>query len=317
MPTLRTTVVDRVEAELQDAGNANFTAAEIGTQMDYCLEEIALYIPNVVKETVTTTAIWVASTAYSVGDFVSPTTENGYRYECTTAGTSDSSEPTWPTDVTSDTTTVTDGTVTWTIRSTMKDIDVSGIVSLLHGFNKGSFKYVEHEVDLFPRRYRNFELYDPKTLTIDLDFNPDAARNVYLYCYKPWFLDAAWATGTAYTLGQFVMPTTVAKMNGFHYECTTAGTSHAATEPTWPAYNGTTVADNTVTWTARTAHDIPLQIERLLVGLTAGRTAISKGSRLVDGIPYVNWGHNRLQDVFFRLRQETVPKPYRKWPRGK
>jgi len=39
---------------------------------------------------------WAASTAYSVGDIVKPTTENGYLYRCTSAGTSDSSEPTWP-----------------------------------------------------------------------------------------------------------------------------------------------------------------------------------------------------------------------------
>ncbi len=42
---------------------------------------------------------WEASTAYALGDFVVPTegVENGFRYECTTAGTSDASEPTWPT----------------------------------------------------------------------------------------------------------------------------------------------------------------------------------------------------------------------------
>jgi len=42
---------------------------------------------------------WEATTAYSLGDVVVPTTgkENGFRYECTTAGTSGSSEPTWKT----------------------------------------------------------------------------------------------------------------------------------------------------------------------------------------------------------------------------
>jgi hypothetical protein len=58
---------------------------------------------------------WTASTAYAVGDVVVPTTgkENGWRYECTTAGTSGSSEPTWPTQ---EGATKTDGTVTWTTR---------------------------------------------------------------------------------------------------------------------------------------------------------------------------------------------------------
>jgi len=53
---------------------------------------------------------WAASTSYSVGDIVIPTTANGFYYECTVAGTSGSSEPTWPTSVGG---TVTDGDVTW------------------------------------------------------------------------------------------------------------------------------------------------------------------------------------------------------------
>jgi hypothetical protein len=58
---------------------------------------------------------WQASTGYSLGDVVVPTTglENGFRYDCTTAGTSDASEPTWPT---AEGETVADGTVVWTCR---------------------------------------------------------------------------------------------------------------------------------------------------------------------------------------------------------
>lgn len=58
---------------------------------------------------------WVASTAYSVGDFARPTTSNGLRYKCTVAGTSAASEPTWPTASAGDT--VTDGGVTWELDS--------------------------------------------------------------------------------------------------------------------------------------------------------------------------------------------------------
>ena len=57
---------------------------------------------------------WVASTAYSLGGIVKPT--GGYGgcvYECTTAGTSGTTEPTWPT---SNGATVSDNTVTWTCR---------------------------------------------------------------------------------------------------------------------------------------------------------------------------------------------------------
>lgn len=57
-----------------------------------------------------TAVAWIASTAYVVGDFIIPTSANDHYYKCTTAGTSDSSEPTWPTDGS----TVTDATVVWT-----------------------------------------------------------------------------------------------------------------------------------------------------------------------------------------------------------
>ncbi len=59
---------------------------------------------------------------------------------------------------------------------------------------------------------------------------------------------ATWVAGTAYALGDAVRPTT---RNGYAYECTVAGTSDAATEPTWPTVPGTTVVDGTVTWTCR------------------------------------------------------------------
>jgi len=59
-------------------------------------------------------ADWVASTVYSLTNMVAPTTKNAYHYECTTAGTSHSSEPTWPTTVGD---TVSDGSVTWTCRN--------------------------------------------------------------------------------------------------------------------------------------------------------------------------------------------------------
>ena len=54
---------------------------------------------------------WAATTAYSLGDVVKPTTSNddGYYYICTAAGTSGGTEPTWPGAGGS----VTDGTVTW------------------------------------------------------------------------------------------------------------------------------------------------------------------------------------------------------------
>lgn len=58
-------------------------------------------------------ADWVASTAYSLGNYVHATAFNGFRYECTTAGTSDTTEPTWPT---TEGATVEDDSAVWTCR---------------------------------------------------------------------------------------------------------------------------------------------------------------------------------------------------------
>ncbi len=56
-------------------------------------------------------SIWVANTAYAVGDVVTPTTLTGYQYRCTVAGTSHATtQPTWGTALG---VTQTDGSVTW------------------------------------------------------------------------------------------------------------------------------------------------------------------------------------------------------------
>lgn len=67
--------------------------------------------------------IWLASKTYNVGDRVckvsqsSLTSASSCVWQCTTAGTSNTSEPSWPTTITSGTTTQTDNTVTWTAEA--------------------------------------------------------------------------------------------------------------------------------------------------------------------------------------------------------
>ncbi|GIW60587.1 MAG: hypothetical protein KatS3mg087_1653 [Patescibacteria group bacterium] len=58
---------------------------------------------------------WSASTAYSIGDRVIPTTPNGYYYKVITAGTSGTTEPSWTTTIGD---TVADGSVTWRCMGT-------------------------------------------------------------------------------------------------------------------------------------------------------------------------------------------------------
>ncbi len=57
-------------------------------------------------------ADWITLTAYVLGDYVAPVIKNGYRYKCTTAGTS-STTPTWGTTPGG---TTADGTVVWTCK---------------------------------------------------------------------------------------------------------------------------------------------------------------------------------------------------------
>ena len=79
--------------------------------------------PGVDNITITPTNIrdeWTATTAYALGDSVEPVTPNTRRYEATTAGTSDGSEPTFPTGGLGST--VADGTVVWTLVSLVHPI---------------------------------------------------------------------------------------------------------------------------------------------------------------------------------------------------
>ena len=65
---------------------------------------------------------------------------------------------------------------------------------------------------------------------------------------------APWTVGTAYSIGDRCV-STIGNTNDprrFNvYECTTGGTSHATTEPTWNTTVGGTVGDNDVIWTTR------------------------------------------------------------------
>lgn len=58
---------------------------------------------------------WAATTAYALNYRVVPASRNGYVYKVSTAGTSGSGAPTWPTTIDE---TVSDGTVTWTCEAT-------------------------------------------------------------------------------------------------------------------------------------------------------------------------------------------------------
>jgi hypothetical protein len=86
-----------------------------------------------------------------------------------------------------------------------------------------------------------------------------------------------WEAATVYGVGQQVVPTT---LNGYVYEVTVAGTSHASTEPTWPTTIGNTVVDNTVTWRAEEVDtDVVANVSvQLSAAETAALTAWGRGT---------------------------------------
>jgi len=61
---------------------------------------------------------------------------------------------------------------------------------------------------------------------------------------KTW--PTVWAASVVRAVGDIIKPTTY---NSHTYVCTTAGTSHAATEPTWSTTNGVATTDGTAVFT--------------------------------------------------------------------
>lgn len=62
----------------------------------------------------------------------------------------------------------------------------------------------------------------------------------------------AWQANHVYSEGDYACPTDLTTADAKSvYECTTGGTSHASTEPTWDETVDNTTSDGTVTWTAR------------------------------------------------------------------
>lgn len=106
-----------------------------------------------------------------------------------------------------------------------------------------------------------------------------------------------WATATAYSLNDRVEPTTP---NGYVYECTTAGTSHASTEPTWPTtgIGSSTVSDGTAVWTLLSArHEIT---EVKLASTSGGLPGATGGAALTIGTSVTSEVANQYE-IHYRI----------------
>ena len=200
------------------------------------------------------------------------------------------------------------------------DLDIGSITDLVRrGNNIGE---LEFPVDKKPPRLREYSLVGD-TLIMGINFEPSASETVYLHATKKHHLDADWEASTAYSVGDFVAPTT---QNGKRYECTTAGTSDSS-EPTWPTTAGGTVEDNTATWTCRaedsTTFDDPI-LTSLFIDLVAARAALSKSVSYVSGMTLGNqfkelreWANQLLTITLAELRGMKKPELAIERPQGR
>ena len=109
---------------------------------------------------------WVLSTVYALGTVVKSIDDDNLRYECTVAGTSDTTEPTWPVSVDG---TVADNDITWTARSKYQfQVDTA-----VHGAD-GLAVYT-------PTADATDEVTAPGALTDADDGNPGNPNGTYLY----------------------------------------------------------------------------------------------------------------------------------------
>lgn len=116
----------------------------------------------------------------------------------------------------------------------------------------------------------------------------------------------SWTAATPYVLGDEVQPTTP---NSKAYKCTTAGTSHASVEPTWPTSSiGSTVSDGSVVWTLVGPKHATTEIKLAstgggLSGATAG-AALSLGTEIDGGVGNAVEVHMRITNAVTNVRSD-------------
>ena len=100
-----------------------------------------------------TATTWAATTDYIIGDIIKALIPNKYYYECTTAGTSGDTEPTWGT---TEGETTEDGTVFWTCR--VDPADKYGVIEHTKIFE-----------DIYPHRTGTISSVDAEDITKFID----------------------------------------------------------------------------------------------------------------------------------------------------
>ena len=189
--------------------------------------------------------------------------------------------------------------------SASKELDIS---SLTDWFKILS---IEHPIDKSPPYYQRFSIWAGRLYMQDKGDGNDARVH---WGKHHTVYSTIWVVNTAYVLGDIVVPTS-GNENGYSYLCTTAGTSHAATEPTWPTAIGGTVSDGTAVWTCQNGCTIPEELEEIVILGATGYLAVSASVYTVDRasiagkwatINFLKWGKQRLELYKRQLKNISI-----------
>lgn len=164
---------------------------------------------------------------------------------------------------------------------------------------------------------------DELALTLDTDYTVEDAAQGILYrsagwpipCGGPgeageelisvtykagWILpaqisDFSTTVATAFSLGSWLRPA-ASQLSTLLMECTTAGTTAAGAEPTWPTTAGNTQTSGTATFTARDASELPGEIYEV---------ALVTASQWADGALDLQAGIESESADGFRIAYDT------------
>lgn len=153
----------------------------------------------------------------------------------------------------------------------------TGLTSLFGG----TFELI-HESD-FSDNPQDFTLYFGST-TAGRKLEASSNPGVDQITITPTYAIPNWDNSEILGLTVSRRPTTP---TGYRYEVTTAGTTHASTEPTWPTVIGSTVADGTVVWTCvaeeRDVNEITLALSAGDLETNVAGAALNIGTQVLSG----------------------------------
>lgn len=167
--------------------------------------------------------LWMPSATYMIGDTVQPIAfARHVIFLCTKAGTTNGTQPVWPT---TDGEMVTDGTVTWQTVNLRNAATINGHTAGTEASNV----LILDASGRVPSKVLSFMSSNSKILETFLTNS-----------VKKW-----WMPSSSYALGQVIEP--IGALQGQVYKCIQAGVS-AAAEPAWPTGDYSEFTDGTVKW---------------------------------------------------------------------